>query len=103
MLGSRRSSQAGSHQFHLPSSVIVAGTRTIRTTVASRTIATAMPKPSCLTTVSASVAKPRKTTTMIAAAEEITRPVAARPRSTLAVASPVCSQNSRIRESRNTS
>ncbi len=71
--------------------------------MASSTIATAMPKPSCLTTVSASVAKPRNTTTMIAAAEEMTRPVEARPRSTLPLASPVRSQSSRIRESRNTS
>ena len=43
--------------------------------VASRVIATAMPTPSCLTTTSTSLAKPRKTATMIAAAAEITRPV----------------------------
>ena len=62
-----------------------------------------MPKPSILTTTSVSVAKPRKTATMIAAAAEITRPVEASPRTTLARASPVASQSSRIRESRKTS
>ena len=103
MVGSRRSSQAGSHQFQRPSMVIVAGTRTIRTAVASSTIATAIPKPSILTTASASVAKPRNTATMIAAADEMTRPVEARPRTTLPRASPVRSQSSRTRESRNTS
>ena len=40
---------------------------------------------------------------MIAAALEMTRPVADRPRTTLPCASPVRSQSSRIRESRNTS
>ena len=42
-VGRARSSQAGIHQFQRPSSVIVAGTSTIRTTVASRVMATAMP------------------------------------------------------------
>jgi hypothetical protein len=40
---------------------------------------------------------------MIAAAAEMTRPVEARPRTTLPAASPVSSQSSRIRESRKTS
>ena len=75
-VGRARSSQRGIHQFQRPSSVIVAGTRTIRTSVASSAIATAMPTPSCLTTTSTSLAKPRKTATMIAAAAEMTRPVA---------------------------
>lgn len=70
----------GIHQFHRPSIVIVAGTRTIRTSVASSMIATAIPTPSCLTTTSTSVAEPRKTATMIEAAAEITRPVEERPR-----------------------
>ena len=103
MTGTARSSQAGIHQFQRPSIVIVAGTRTIRTRVASRAIATAIPTPSCLTTTSTSVAKPRKTATMIAAAAEITRPVEESPRTTLPWASPVSSQSSRIRESRKTS
>ena len=70
---------------------MVAGTRTIRTTVASSRIATAMPTPSIFTTTSTSVAKPRKTATMIAAALEMTLPVEARPRTTLPCGSPVLS------------
>ena len=38
----------GSHQFHSPSSRIVAGSSTLRTIVASRNTATASPNPSCL-------------------------------------------------------
>ena len=101
--GSRRSSQRGSHQLRSPSIAMVAGTRTIRTSVASSTIATAMPTPSIFTTTSTSPAKPRKTATMIAAALEMTRPVEASPRTTLPRGSPVCSQSSRTRESRKTS
>ena len=82
---------------------MVAGTRTIRITVASRKIATAMPTPSIFTTTSTSVAKPRKTATMIAAALVITFPVEASPRITLPCASPVASQSSRTRDRRNTS
>ena len=70
---------------------MVAGTRTMRTTVASSRIAEAMPTPSIFSRTSTSVAKPRKTATMIAAAQEITLPVAARPRTTLPWGSPVAS------------
>ena len=44
-LARRRSSRAGIHQFHRPSSRIVAGTSRARTTVASRATAIAMPTP----------------------------------------------------------
>ncbi len=67
----------------------MAGTSTRRTTVASRRIATPSPKPSILTRVPISVAKPRKTSTMIAAAAVMTPLVAASPRATLPRASPV--------------
>ena len=87
--GSSRSSQAGVHQLRSPSRLIVAGTRTSRTTVASSRIATPSPKPSILIRVPDSVTKPRKTSTMIAAAAVMTPLVAASPRATLPRASPV--------------
>ncbi len=48
--GRIRSSQAGSHQLRSPSRVIVAGTRIIRTKVASREMAVAIPNPIILIT-----------------------------------------------------
>ena len=65
--------------------------------------AVAIPTPIILTTTPGSRAKPTKTAIMMAAALVITRPVEARPRTTLPRASPVASQSSRIRESRKTS
>ena len=47
--GSARSSQRGSHQTRSPISSISAGSRTMRTTVASRITATVSPTPSWLT------------------------------------------------------
>jgi hypothetical protein len=44
----RRSSQPGSHQLRAPSTSIVAGTSTIRTTVASTRITVARPRPAGL-------------------------------------------------------
>lgn len=82
---------------------MVAGTRTSRTTVASRAIATAIPRPSILIMGVGSNANPTNTATMIAAADEITRPVLASPVTTLAAASPVRTQSSRTRDSRKTS
>ena len=58
-----------------PSRVISAGVRARRTMVASRTIATASPTPSCLMTRRSPVAKPMKTTTISAAAMVMIRPV----------------------------
>ena len=72
-----------------PSSVITDGTRTIRTTLASISTATAIPTASILTVGSGSSTKLEKTTTMIAAAVVITRAVAADADRDAAVASPV--------------
>ena len=62
-----------------------------------------MPTPMVLTVTSGSVAKPRNTAIMIAAALLMTRAVAPSPRTTASLASPVTSQASRTRDSRNTS
>ena len=70
---------------------MVAGTSTIRTMVASSTIAVASPRPSILTSGDGLATKLANTTVMISAAEVITRPVAAVPRATDSVLSPVAS------------
>jgi len=87
----------------VPSSSITAGTSTSRTTVASTRTAAASPRPICLTETSGVSTKDRNTTTMIAAAAEITRAVAASPRPTASALSPHRSYSSRILDSRNTS
>src|SRR6266508_2492384 len=102
-VGSRRSSQRGSHQFARPSSAMIAGTTTIRTIVASSRIAVDSPRPVILTSGDGLATKLRNTTVMISAAEVITRPVPAMPRATDSALSPVASYASRMRESRNTS
>ena len=66
------SSQRGSHQFLSPSSSIVAGTRSMRTMVASKRIAVARPVPIIFIVRSNSSMNDPKTTTMIAAAAVIT-------------------------------
>jgi hypothetical protein len=68
---------------------MVAGTSTIRTIVASSRIATARPRPVILTNGEGWATKLRNTTVMISAADVITRPVAAMPRATDSVLSPV--------------
>ncbi len=73
--GMIRSSHRGSHQACSPSIDIIAGTSTIRTTLASISTATAMPTASILIVGSESRTKLEKTTTMIAAAVVITRAV----------------------------
>ncbi len=103
MVGSRRSSQPGSHQLASPISVIVAGTRIIRTIVASMRIAVARPSPIILTAGSSPRTKPRNTEIMIRAAEVITRAVLAMPPITDASLSPLIRKCSRMRDSRNTS
>src|SRR5688500_4266156 len=80
--GRARSSQDGIPQFARPNSSICAGTSTIRTTVASRKIAVAIPAPISFRKISSLTASARKTTTMIAAAEVITRAVLASPSAT---------------------
>src|SRR5690349_11597309 len=70
--GRRLSNHLGTHQFQSPISSIVAGTRTSRTSVASRAMATARPRPISLTCGTPVVAKMAKTTTMMIAALVIT-------------------------------
>jgi hypothetical protein len=101
--GSRRSSHAGSHQFARPSSVMVDGTSTIRTIVASTSTAVARPSPIIFVAGSSSSTNPMKTQIMMSAAEVMTRAVDAMPRMTAAPLSPVRTYSSRTRESRNTS
>ena len=72
-----------------PSSSMVAGTRTIRTMVASTKIATARPSPNSLIARSSMPStKDRKTVTMMAAAAVMTRAVAASPLATARLLSP---------------
>ena len=63
---------------------------TILMRVASKSSATATPKPICWNITSSPAAKPAKTTTMIRAAPVMIRPVAAMPCTTASTVSPVC-------------
>ena len=83
--------------------LIVDGTSTIRTSVASRNTATARPRPNILIVASSEPTKARKTLIMMIAAEVITRAVEARPSTTDLWLSPFFTYSSRTRESRNTS
>ena len=103
ILGSQRSSQAGIHQFHRPTSRITAGTRIVLTRVASIRTATASPNPMSLNGTSRPAAKAANTVTMTRAAEVIVRAVLSRPLATASWLSPVRRYFSRIRLSRNTS
>jgi uncharacterized membrane protein YdfJ with MMPL/SSD domain len=67
-VGSRRSSQPGSHQLRRPRAAMAAGSRTARTRVASSRTAAASPMPSCSNSSSDSVAKMLNTPTITAAA-----------------------------------
>ena len=82
---------------------MVAGTRTMRTSVASIAIAVARPRPSIFSEGTGLATKLRKTAIMMSAAEVMIRPVPARPRATDSALSPVAAYSSRMRESRNTS
>ena len=84
-----RSSQPGSHQFHWPISSIAAGTSTSRTSVASSAIATDRPRPISLIDGTPVPANTANTATMISAALEIVRALAARPWATAVRVSPV--------------
>ena len=86
MWGRIRSSQRGTHQFAEPSRLIVDGTSTIRTSVASMNTAVARPRPNILTVTSSVATKARNTLIMISAADVITLAVVARPSTTLRVA-----------------
>ncbi len=82
---------------------MVAGTRSIRTTVASRKMAVARPTPNSLKVRSFSSRKLPKTNTMMAAAAVMTRAVLASPLATEAWLSPVRFHSSFTRDSRKTS
>src|SRR5207344_2433316 len=101
--GSTRSSHRGSHQLRSPSSSMVAGTRTSRTSVASMSTATANPRPISLIARTSATTKLPNTQTMIAAAAVMTRAVDDRPCTTAERLSRVRLYSSRIDESRNTS
>ena len=82
---------------------MVAGTSTMRTTVASMKIAVARPSPKSLMVVASPSTKLPNTVTMMSAAAVITLAVDASPSATASALSPVRSYSSRIRDSRNTS
>ena len=81
----------------------MAGTSSMRTTVASSRTASARPRPNSFAVRSSSSTNEPNTTTMMAAAAVMTRAVAARPSATALAESPVLSYSSRTRESRKTS
>ena len=82
---------------------MTAGTRTIRTSVASSRIAAASPTPNSFRNTSGAARKARKTTTMIAAAAVITRAVFASPSATARRTLRSFRYSSRILEIRKTS
>ena len=82
---------------------MVAGTSTIRTTVASISTATASPMPNIFPTTSGWLTKLRNTAIMMSAALVITRAVVEMPLTTLSTFFPVFRYSSRMRESRKTS
>ena len=81
----------------------MAGTRSARTTVASRATATAIPRPSALISTMSAKANEPATTTTIRAADVTIRPLRSSPKATAAMLSPVRSQVSFMRERRKTS
>lgn len=93
----------GAHQLRSPRSRVVAGTRRVRTMVASTMTATARPTPSCLMARTSPAAHPANTTTMSRAAEVMMRPVRWRPRATASSVSPVWSWISLTIDRRKTS
>ena len=82
---------------------MVAGTTTMRMTVASRATATARPKPNILISGVSPRTKDAKTLIMMSAAAVITRAEVAMPPTTLPVGSPVDTHSSRTRERMKTS
>jgi hypothetical protein len=84
-------------------SFMVAGTSSMRTTVASRATASTVPSPICLMVSIPAAMNPANTTTSSSAAEVTIRPERWSPTATARSLSPVSSQASLIRDSRNTS
>ena len=90
---------AGDRQFHLPINLIVAGTTSARTIVASIRIAKARPSPICFNITTDERPNALNTTTIIAAAPVISLPVLCNPFATAKVLSPVLSHSSCTLES----
>jgi len=86
-----------------PSSRIVAGTTSARTSVASIATASAIPSPMALMMTTSARANAPNTAIMIAAAPVMRRPLFSRPSATARVLSPVRRYSSWIRESSSTS
>ena len=84
----RRATQPGSHQLYPRSTAINAGTRTHRTSVASRMTPSASARPSCLRPVTEPARKPQNAAAMISAADVTIRPVRSRPVATAYALSP---------------
>ncbi len=82
---------------------MVAGTSTMRTTVASMSTAVARPRPNILIMGSSPSTKAANTLIMMSAAEVMTRAVAEMPSITASVLSRRCRYSSRTRDSRKTS
>lgn len=93
----------GHHQLYRPISRIEAGTRTSRTTVASRATATAMPSPSCCTGSTPVKVNAVKTAIIRKAAPEMSGAVATMPLVTAFRLSYPASVSSRTLLSRKTS
>src|SRR6478736_3525714 len=97
----------GAHQFHSPMTCMNAGSRTIRTKVASTRIASVRPRPNSRMNETCAAISAANEMDMTTAAAVTTRPVRAMPNATLSSLSTRVrtdrSQNSRIRETRNTS
>ena len=93
-----RRSGPGAHQLARPSSRMVAGTSSIRTTVASTTIAMIIATPIILMNVMPDSENAPITTSISSAALVMMPPVRCRPVATAAVLSPVRSYCSRMRD-----
>jgi hypothetical protein len=79
----------GRYQLARPRSLMLAGTKTIRTIVASRRTASPRPKPICCRPTKSPAANPQKPATMMRAAPVMSLPVARIPKATDSVLSPV--------------
>jgi hypothetical protein len=96
-------SQAGSHQFHWPSSDTSAGTSRARTIVASMRMPTPSAVASTLMSVPGAEASAMNARNRISAAQVTSRPVRPRPSTTAIRVEPLLSYSSRIRARMNTS
>ena len=98
-----RATGDGSHQFHRPSSCIVAGTSNARITVASKTMPAASPIANCLMSGPGPVESVKKANINTSEALVTSLPVRARPCATACCVLPVSSYSSLILVSMNTS